>query len=45
METCRGHSIKACLVGGGYRVTVMIHLDERNDFDYDHSPGNQTHLL
>lgn len=38
--------------GGGYQVTVMIHLDdsqvkyktEKGDFDHNHSPGDQTHL-
>ncbi|MCD7470301.1 hypothetical protein HAX54_010035 [Datura stramonium] len=38
--------------GGGYRVTVMIHLDdsqvkdktERDDFSHNLSPGEQTHL-
>ncbi|KAG5597873.1 hypothetical protein H5410_039105 [Solanum commersonii] len=52
VETCRGHSIEVCLVGGGYWVTVMIHLDdsqvkyktENDDFDHNHSPGDQTHL-
>lgn len=46
------HSIEVCLMGGGYRVTVMIHLDdsqvkyktEKGDFDHNHSPGDQTHL-
>lgn len=39
-------------MGGGYWVTVMIHLDdsqvkyktENDDFDHNHSPGDQTHL-